>query len=239
MALPPVNLERDATILGDLQNFAVLREMQNPSTDAVRLHAAAVRRLLLEGVLPAACGNRGLKLAFTAPDANPLQRAARNRYVSLYVVGGAEVFGATLRNLSVVLRPFQQEPGREVELKLDSFLKQSVAFCAGELLTRHDVVLYVANKAGGVHWDQKASGALSTAKMRALGLLRRSLNLRVEDGKPVVSADLNPNEEQSETFRYEPAAIDAVYLEFLATIQWIQDSPQVKALRAAIEADLK
>lgn len=45
-------------------------------------------------------------------------------------------------------------------------------------------------------------------------------------------------EDQSDHFRYEPEYIDAVYLEFLAALQFILDSKPIQYLREAIEADL-
>lgn len=46
------------------------------------------------------------------------------------------------------------------------------------------------------------------------------------------------DEDQSEHFRYEPEYIDAVYLEFLAALQFLLDSKPIQDLREAIAADL-
>jgi hypothetical protein len=52
------DLSRDAVLFGDLRNLTKLKETQDPTEDDVRTHSAAVRRLLLDGELPAAVGRR-------------------------------------------------------------------------------------------------------------------------------------------------------------------------------------
>lgn len=250
----PIDLNRDQTILGDLANFEGLRSVVNPSQDQVRLHAAAVRRLLLDGVLSAAAGSRKLPLLFKVPDAKPLETAAKNRRLIIYTLGGMEAFGIFTRHGALWAGSAAPDVGGigDVDLKLESFLKQKVAFVGmpelpadpltglhGVLLSRHDVLLYVANKVGGVHYDPKPTAVLPEMKMKAFGRLRRAVKMGTQDGMAVSHMKIpNPEEEQSEHFRYEPEFIDAVYLEFLAMIQFIIHSSQVKALREAIQADL-
>ncbi len=71
-----LDLKRDAVIFGDLRNIAKLKDIQSLTEDDVRLHAAAVRRLLLEGQLAAAARRRRLPLYFYPADSNPLVRSA-------------------------------------------------------------------------------------------------------------------------------------------------------------------
>ena len=107
------------------------------------------------------------------------------------------------------------------------------------LLSRHDILLYVANKLGGVHYDPMPKGYLSEEKLHGLGRLRRVFHIGLPDGIPTIGFDPRTFEEdQSSTFAYEPEKIDAVYLEFIAAIELILSSPEVCALRAAIAKDL-
>jgi hypothetical protein len=96
---PGPDLERDAVLFGDLRNLAKLKEIQNPTEDDVRGHAAAVRRLLLDGELPAAAGRRKLPLKFHPADSNPLMRAARNERVIAFSLLGVAVFGIEIAGL--------------------------------------------------------------------------------------------------------------------------------------------
>jgi hypothetical protein len=171
---------------------------------------------------------------------------------------GVEVFG--FRCAAVAINRGGQrlgdsfDPENRIPLKLDSFLKQTVAMSSplismssgqpkelrpGVLLTRHDILLYVANKIGGVHYDPIPKGHLSEEKLHGLGRLRRVFQVGLKDAIPAIGFDANTFEEdQSSTFRYEPEKIDAVYLEFIATIELILGSPEVGILRAAIAKDL-
>ena len=260
MSLSVPDLERGEILFGDLRNLVNLKDVNNPNEEVVRLHAAAVRRLLLDGELAAAAGRRRLPLLFHPTDSNPLVRSARNRRAIAFCLLGVAVFGVQLSGafLNAGNLPVSEDfhPDTRVHLKIDSFLKQTVAmspplvqksttYPARELspsvlLTRHDVLLYVANKIGGVHYDPAPKGHLTEEKMRALGRMRRSLQIGLRDGIPAIGFNIDSfEEEQASTFKYEPEKIDAVYLEFIATIEVILGSPEVDALRASIAADLK
>ncbi|WP_266172220.1 hypothetical protein [Dyella subtropica] len=238
-----IDLDRDEVLLGDLNNFTGLKSIQNPSQDQVRLHAAAVRRLLLEGHLAQSCSSRSIKLAFLVPDALPLVRDARKGHVPIFQLAGLEVFGLMIAGLMTHKGPPRGhqagfDPGHRVELECGSFLKQVVAGAAGEMITRHDVIIYVANKVGGVHFDPKPTNKLPEAKLHALGVFRNSVRMGLVNGMPTVNFNHTALEDQASKFRYEPAFIDAAYLEFLACIQFIIDSPAVLVLKEAIEVDL-
>lgn len=256
---PIQDLARDAVLFGDLRNLTKLKELQEPTEDDVRVHSAAVRRLLLEGELPAAVGRRRLPLLFHPADSNPLVRAARNDRAAAFCLLGVEVFGVQFAGVAIN-RGHQTlgdsfNPEARVPLKLDSFLKQTVAMSPplmsthsvnlpkelrpSVLLTRHDILLYVTNKLGGVHYDPMPKGHLSEEKVHGLGRMRRVFQIGLPEGIPTIG--FNPStfeEDQSSTFTYEPEKIDAVYLEFIAAIKLILTSPEVSALRAAISKDL-
>lgn len=253
------NLARDEVLFGDLRNLTKLKEIQCPTKDDVRAHSAAVRRLLLDGELPAAMGRRGLPLMFHPADSNPLLRAGRNNRVSAFCLWGVEVFG--IQYAGVAINEGNQQfgesfnPESRVPLKIDSFLKQTVAMSPPLIsmpsvyppkilrpslfLTRHDILLYVANKIGGVHYDPTPNKQISQEKLHGLGRMRRIFQVGLKAGTPNI--DFNTasfEEDQSSTFTYEPEKIDAVYLEFIAAIDLILHSPEVGVLRTAIAKDL-
>ena len=240
---PGLDLKRDAILFGDLRNLDKLKDIQNPTEDDVRGHAAAVRRLLLDGELPAAAGRRYTKLLFHPPDSLPLVRAARNERVVSFFLGGVSVFGVAIAGAVAQAGPLTPaegfHPDRTVDLELKSFLKQVVGMSRDVMLSRHDVILYVANKIGGIHMDANASGHLTEEKMRALGRFRREVRMGLKDGMPTIEFSMQSlEEEQGSKFRYEPEFIDAVYLEFLACVEAVLGSLEVQALRTAIAADL-
>ncbi|MGX4641725.1 hypothetical protein [Massilia sp. SYSU DXS3249] len=236
------DLERDQILLGDLNNLAKLKEIVNPSQDDVRLYASTVRRLLLDGVLPSAAGSRRMPLTFLVPDVKPIASAARNSHVVCFILGGLKAFGVQISrgvvSVGAQAPAMDFDASKLIPLKLDSFLKQVVGFINGTEITRREVISYVANKAGGVHYDMTPSNSLPEKKLKAMGQLRRSLRLGIQNGGAIFNCDISGLEDQSEQFRYEPEFLDAVFMEFLASIQFIVESPDVNNLKAAIIHDL-
>lgn len=254
------DLSRDAILFGDLLNLAKLKDLKNPTEDDVRMHASAVRRLLMDGELVRAAGRRRLPVLFHPTDSNPLVRAARNHKTSAFSLWGVDVFGVRFSGVSLnvgsTLLSVDFDPDRLVSLKPDSFLKQVVAMSPPHirrstthppkvlspsiLLTRLDIMQYVANKIGGVHYDPAPSGALTEEKIQALGRIRRAFELELKDGAPVIGVNVDCFEgEHSSSFSYQPKKIDAVYLEFIAIVDLLLSSPEVSALCLAIENDLQ
>jgi hypothetical protein len=233
--------EKDQLLIADFRMFAQLRDTINPDQDVVRLHSAALRRILLEGDLASASAIRRIPIVFHVPDSMPFVRAARNNHVIGFNLAGLEVFGIQIAGGKTSRGPLAPvddfDPSKLVPLKLDSFLKQTVAFAGGEFISRYDVISYVANKIGGVHYDKKPSKALPDNKIRALGLFRRSMKMGIHEGIPSIQWFLPDGEDQSERFRYEPEFIDAVYLEFLSCIWYMLESPEIQALQNAIKAE--
>jgi hypothetical protein len=236
----PINLARDQILVGDLNNLAKFSDVENPSQDDIRLYASIVRRLLLDGVLPSAAGSRRMPLSFLVPDAKSLGIAARNKKTVCFVLGGLAAFGIHISRCVVSLGRESPDVGEPqfIPLKLDSFLKQTVGFINGTSISRHDVISYVSNKAGGVHYDMTPSNALPAHKLKAIGQLRRSLRLGIQDGMTRFAFDASGLEEQSDHFRYMPEFLDAMFMEFHACMQFIVQSPQVNDLKAAIVHDL-
>ncbi|MCU6499564.1 hypothetical protein LPN04_17355 [Rugamonas sp. A1-17] len=234
--------DRDQILLGDLNNLTKFKDSINPTQDEVRLHASTVRRLLLDGLLPSAAGSRRIPLFFNVPDVQPIVRAARNGYIACFNLGGIEVFGVGVTG-SMISR--NERPGdiefdtsKFISLKLDSFLRQPVAFINEIFVTRLEVINYVANKAGGVHYDPKPSSALPQEKIMAIGQLRHSLRLGLKNGIPVFGFRLDGLIDESTNFRYEPEFLDIIFLEFLATIHFIIESEEVKKLQIQIIYEL-
>jgi hypothetical protein len=167
---------------------------------------------------------------------------------SFFIVGGIDLFGLKklegimVRGTSVSIRSDGTGLNR-IPIKLDGFLSQVTGYVNKKTITRRDVVSYISNKAGGVHYDMKPSNALPAEKLATIGQLRSRLGLSIDQGKVAVHVFLDMLdgkfvEEQSRDFRHEPAYIDAIFLEFLSTAHFILESPDVKALQAAVMHDL-
>lgn len=239
---------RDRVFLGDLSNLARLKDLIRPSQDEIRLYASIVRRLLLDGLLPSVAGTRKMPLNFIAPDVKPLLSAARGDSNAFFIVGGIDLFG--LKNVEGIMiggTGYSIQPDgtglNRIPVKLDGFLSQTTGYVNKKTITRRDVISYISNKAGGVHYDMKPTNALPAEKLATIGQLRSRLGLGINQDKVTLHVCLDMLdgkfvEEQSRDFRYEPAYIDAIFLEFLSTAHFILESPDVKALQVAVMHDL-
>lgn len=239
---PIIDFGREKALLTNLDNLKSLREKINPTQNEVHLHAAAVRSLLLDRLLPSCLGIRRMQLSFLVPDVKPLMRAASNKHLTMYHLAGLEVFGIQISGSYMSIGNFSNvnfDPSVLMSVNIDTFLKQCVAYSKGEFLTRYDIIYYVSNKAGGVHYDNKPNDKLSESKIHALGNLRRSVQLGIESGGVMMRYMNLVDEDQSDHFRYEPEFIDAVYLEFLACIGYIINSPNVQELQRIILQNIK
>lgn len=242
------DLNRDSIFLGDLRNLSRLKDLIRPSQDEIRLHASIVRRLLLDGLLPSVAGSRKMPLNFLVPDVKPLLSAARSEPNSFFIVGGIDLFG--LKKLEGIMvagtRVSVRSDGtglNRISMKLDGFLSQVTGYVNRKTITRRDIVSYISNKAGGVHYDMKPTNGLPAERLATIGQLRSRLGLGIDQGKVAVQVFLDMLdgkfvEEQSRDFRFEPEYIDAIFLEFLSTAHFILESPDVKELQAAVMHDL-
>ncbi len=218
---------REQALLADLNHFDQLGAATNPSPEVVRPNAEALRRLLLDGELQAVAAARGIALAFHVPDSLPLVRDARNGHILMFNLAGLRITGVPMSATWLARAGWAAadfNKGRPVALKLDAFLRQAVAFCEGELVSRQDVLTYVLEPQ-----------SLPAKTQRAIGQLRRRMQLYIENGVAMVMFHPPGDEQHASAFRYERAYIDVVYLEFIAAIQYLLASPEVQALRAAIE----
>jgi hypothetical protein len=227
MSSPVTDANREQALLADLQHLERLGAAANPSGDIVRPNAEALRRLLVQGELQAVAAARGLELAFHVPDSLPLVRDARNGHILMFNLAGLRIAGVPMSATWLARAGWAAadfNKGKQVALKPDAFLRQAVLFCDGELVARQDVLAYLLEP-----------HALPPRTRRAIGQLRRRMQLYIERGVAMVMFHPPGEEQHAPAFRYEQAYIDVVYLEFIAAIQYLLASPEVQALRAAIE----
>ncbi|MDN7177149.1 hypothetical protein M0D69_03810 [Caballeronia sp. SEWSISQ10-4 2] len=243
MNRPDIDLRRDDFLLGDLRNLEQLAKLEHPERDQVRLYAATVRRLLLDGELGAAVGRRGLPLEFTVPDSQPLVRSARGNHIAQFYLMGMKGYGHLTAFMSPGPNGYDSDadefnPDGVVDLNLKEFLRQEVAFCGSEFLTRYDAITYVANKVAGGHYDTSSIGRLNESKMRALGELMDCFRIRAEGSSLLLDTGRRTTNTEPGGFKYEPGYIGGVFLELLACVTYILENECVHVLRRTIERDL-
>jgi hypothetical protein len=125
------------------------------------------------------------------------------------------------------------DPGRTVPLTVDGFLKQVVFSFRAETASRRDVIEYVANKAGGAHFDPRRRGAENL-----LGRIRGALTASVEGDVCQISTNIDRVVMPSDDFVFSPGALDCVLLELKAACRFLTQSDSIRLLKESVRTDL-
>jgi hypothetical protein len=164
------------TVYDDLAFLQSMR-FERPSRTEVRISSSVLRRLLHEHMLAAAWRISELpdQPRITAVDLDAVVGDVPRRYIHYAYAGGAPTkraqhsgyallvipkdevsagdYDATARAMSQKLRA-----GARRDFSLPDFCGSASVISGGAAVTRVDVVRYVANKLGGVHWDNERGG---------------------------------------------------------------------------------
>lgn len=238
MSMEP-NKERDQTVYEDLFHISELWQKSDVTNPEIRQISVSLRRLLVDRDLQKIAAVRRLRLVIKAPDNKPLLKAADRHELYFFQSGGVPAMGVWLRALTLSssnktppLPDFH--PDRMIDLTLDGFLKQPVFFLEGKRATRGDVIKYVANKAGGVHFDEDRRGTYEL-----LDAIRSAVTMKAEGNAAEIRIDLSKlKAPPPDEFLVHKNAIDAVFVEVLATCRFLSESDTVRVLRQRLEADL-
>ena len=148
-----------------------------PSRTEIRVASSILRRLLHEGMYFGAWRIAELEEEprISAVDLQGVVSGIELRYIHYAYAGGAKTEGAHHKGYvllvipraeaeaegqDVVLRRVQQriKPGVTRTFLLQEFCVSPAVISGGASVSRVDVVRYVANKLGGVHWDNQRGG---------------------------------------------------------------------------------
>ncbi len=158
-----LNPEFDVTVYEDIRHLSKLWQRDDVSNSDIRNSSHILRRLLIYNDLQKSANHRKLKLMIEAPNNQALIKGTTNNALEFFQSGGTTVLGVWLRastvskgsneKLNEIFKDFN--PDEKIELNITSFLRQPVFSFKGQLIARADVIKYVANKAGGPHFDNK------------------------------------------------------------------------------------
>jgi hypothetical protein len=168
-------------------DLAFLRSLNysRPSRTEIRVASSILRRLLHEGMYLGAWRLAGLESdpSVSAVDLQAVVSGVEPRYIHYAYAGGAKTEGAHHKGhvllvipraevqadgQDVVLRRVQQhiKPGVTRTFSLQQFCASPAVISGASAVSRIDVVRYVANKLGGVHWDNRRGGWTDAASSR-------------------------------------------------------------------------
>lgn len=241
----------EATAAHVHEDILVIRELADAkalSAREIKLRAACLRRLLVDGggLLPRMAARMEIELLLPSTDSSALETQADWGNVPLYYVG---MEGAPYVSSGVMQKPLPQgtvmpydSSEKPILVSLPEFLKQITLYYNGISITKANVIDYVSNKAGGVHFDRKQSKEFTAQKLNALDRLRGAFKLkRAEDGTDHVEMnhDYLFKPKLPEEFIMRSDALDFVLSAFVSIAISISESESVLKLEAAIEDYLK
>ena len=236
---PTANPELDTANYEDLVHLTSLWSTSTLTNADIRRSSNIVRRLLHYKEIVNSSAPRSMRLTFNAPDNKALVRAAANGYLDFFQSGGTTVMGVWFR-ASTVFRNDQQlqacmagfDPDAVIELRLESFLDQPVFSFLGTQISRRSVILYVANKAAGTHFDENRP-----SEFAALDRIRSAVSVKLINEVPTFGFDVRSFHSVQDTFIPSGAGIDPVFIELAATMRYFTESDSVKQLIHSLAPD--
>lgn len=228
------------------EDFLHLKSLiSNIETRPVNLRHASVilRRLLVENLLQKISNPRLGRIELLTIDNNPIYTETRRETLISFVSGGAAVHGifiaaGMVNKGSKALFIKDYHPDRRIGLSLESFKKQRVIYTNGEWITREQIIKFVANVDHGVH-----AGKIKEKWEELLSRFRHELSINLKasgegENLPTLSWRFGEMAENVSFVRYDPAKINGVLIEILATIHFIISSPDILQLIDMIEKEV-
>jgi hypothetical protein len=145
---------------------------RRPSRTEVRVASGILRRLLADEMLEGArqLTGREAPIKITATDLAAMLAEIPSRYIHYAYAGGADTEGPQHTGYVLLVVPKEEvevdgqdavlsrinkkfAPGQEREFTLSEFCESPSVVSGSAAVSRLGVVRYVANKLGGVHWD--------------------------------------------------------------------------------------
>ena len=227
------------------EDLSLLRELANASTlsaGRIKLYAACFRRLLTEGggQLKRAAALLKVPLVISSLDTEAVQTQAEWGNVVLYYIGTKE---RGRLGTFVMERPLPQgtrmpydDSLRPVDLSLKEFLAQKILHIDGVFVSRYCLLVYVANKAGGVHLDSSPTDVLTKEIMAAIERMRGFLSVckAVDGGNDLAIQTEYLLKKESPRSVLSGKSVDFVLLVFAAIGVLVSRSPSVDAIDKAI-----
>ena len=166
-----------------LQNL----NFKKPTRTEVRLSSVVLRRLLFEGLLQA-----GWNICFEesypsipATDLEDMLEKVPSKYIHYAYAGGADTEGAQHIGYFLLVVPKDEfdnqdaeskvkeiqglfKPGAKRDFSLPEFIRSACVISGSARISRLELVKYVANKLGGVHWDNERRGWSNPVSSRHL-----------------------------------------------------------------------
>jgi hypothetical protein len=234
------NRELDIANYEDIAHLSSLWSKADLTNAEIRQSANVLRRLLHYKEILGSASPRSIRLTFNSLDNKALVRAAQNGHMDFFQSGGTTALGVWFRASTISRFPKEMNaalagfnPEAVIPLKLDSFLDQPVFFFRNSFVSRKSVLLYVANKAAGTHFDEDRTG-----EFEVLNRIRMAQTIQMNDGIPSFGFNVDAINAINDDLVPTGKGIDPVFIELSAAIRHFTESPSVKQLSDALKNEL-
>lgn len=163
------HLEEDLATLLEL----LVRSDPLPPRHVRSVASAIVRKWLVEGVLNELGHKMGVKFELPAYDTSEVfAKIAETPEISFYLAGGINLGGVPVRSIYASSSAFQGVPPIPVKTETSlytpsKFLGSKRIFFNGSVFNAEQIITFVANKYGGVHFDPSRQKSWQTELERA------------------------------------------------------------------------
>jgi hypothetical protein len=244
-----------AALVEDIDHIRAVLNRHDTSKAELRRLSAVIRRLVVDGDLPAVAGPRLGKLTIKAPDRRPFYDLEKRARIMFFASGGAPVFGVDMngavmlnmgqgiadpeRAIEELMAPVNNAAGFMVDLRIDGFQSQRVLCYAGNWVSRKTAIKYIANFTSGVHSQNPVSD-----DDRLCAAIRAGCSYRMaENGE--VKLDVRLGSSQAPFTGgapaepvFDPNMIDPLLMEVLAAGSMLANSPDIIGLERLIRDEL-
>jgi hypothetical protein len=228
-----IDPSRDLAVMNALERIGEAARENLPSARLLVEAAGSLRMLLIDRQIAKSAASHGIRLEITATDNRFIKSVEPLSKVSFFMSGGCTV-GLVRLDPFVVAATGVAVPPISVcltrRMMLGKFLDDPVLCVMGRIVTRAEVIHYVANKMGGVHYDAKRDREFQHAIDRA----RSAVSFRLEGGQVVQEVNFDFLHDTVPAFEFLPSRLDCALIQILSTCTMLHQSPDVGALSVAL-----
>lgn len=220
--------DRAQLVLDDL-DYLAKDWNQDIDDSSLRRSSTVLRSLLCEDHLQQIAHESSIELRILTPGIHRAMDEEWLKKFRVFQVGGGLHKGVSVQAVQIIDRALtleeiqaevsrtQHEVNQNYPVKLKQFLMQPCFCIEGVMISREVVILYIANKLGGAHYDpaRKSNGAANDSS---------------RDSKYVLLDSLRD--------KYSVADKACVYYELLSIGQRVVNSPDVARLRRHLRKEL-
>lgn len=228
---------RDQAVAINLDAIEQVSSLERPTAGDLMRAAAPLRLLFIDDHLQQSAISHGFDLRLNKPPTDFLEDAVPLGNVGFAMGGECMAWGKRVHGFEwdEGAVTYRNKPKSDEPIKIKDFLRQTVLIVRGTKITREQVIRYVANKSGIMHYDRTRGKHNDLALDRARSLFWFTLDNKGEAGQHFDQRNMHRVVEQ---FAARPLRVDCVLIQNLVAAQLMVASADLQRFRQALDASL-